>query len=41
MTSQPPRIPLAQLAARRPSPTLARVLARAGERRAGGFSSSI
>lgn len=41
MTSQPPRIPLAQLAVRRPSPTLARVLAQTKERRAGGFASSI
>ncbi|MDX3645227.1 hypothetical protein [Streptomyces sp. MB09-02B] len=42
MTSQPPpRVPLAQLAARRPSPTLARILVQTGVRKAGGFSSSI
>ncbi|MDX2944459.1 hypothetical protein [Streptomyces caniscabiei] len=41
MTSQPPRIPLAQLAARRPSPTLARLLAQTRKRRAGEFNSSI
>lgn len=41
MSQPPPRVPLAQLAARRPSPTLARVLAQTKERKAGEFNSSI